>query len=319
LPWVVVSFTDSTNLSRASYRNPQPDKRLGKTPNTKYETQNTKHKLPMQVYCILSDERAYLSKSPTMFATILQQMGIRATYVPFKVAPANLGQALQSLKILNIAGANVTVPYKEKVIPFLDVLSEGANVIGAVNTIICKGDELKGYNTNAIGVMDALSDYGFEPEGKSALVFGTGGAAKAVVFILNWLRTDVIYVTGRNADKTRQLVDRFGGEAVPLDDLAARQPKVDIVINATAVSSPDESPELSDLILKREFKGCELVMDLNYGRADNFWQSMAAAQGIPFMDGLPALAFQARRTFALWTGMQVPPSEFLAVLNQPQS
>ncbi len=273
----------------------------------------------MQVYCILSDERAYLSKSPMMFATVLQQMGIRASYVPFKVAPENIGQALQSLRILNIAGANVTVPYKEKVIPYLDVLSEGANVIGAVNTIICKGDELKGYNTNAIGVMDALNDYGFEPEGKSALVFGTGGAAKAVIFILNWLRTDVIYVTGRSIDKTRHLVKRFGGETVALEDLTAQTPQVDIVVNATAVSSPEESPELSNLVQTLELKGCELVMDLNYGRTDNFWQSMADAQGIPFMDGLPALAFQARRTFALWTGMQVPPSEFLAALNQPSS
>jgi len=254
-----------------------------------------------------------------MFATVLQQMGIRASYVPIKRAPENVGQSLQSLRILNITGANVTVPYKEKVIPYLDVLSEGANVIGAVNTIICKGDELKGYNTNAIGVMDALNDYGFEPEGKSALVFGTGGAAKAVIFILNWLRTDVIYVTGRSRDKTRHLVERFGGETVALDDLTTQQPKVDIVVNATAVSSPEESPELSNLVQTLEFKGCELVMDLNYGRTDNFWQSMADAQGIPFMDGLPALAFQARRTFALWTGMQVPPSEFLAALNQPSS
>jgi shikimate dehydrogenase len=269
----------------------------------------------MKVFCILSDERAYLSKSPVMFCTVLKRMGIKGTYVPFKVAPENIGQAIQSLRILNIAGANITVPYKEKVIPYLDVLSEGANVIGAVNTIVCKGDELKGYNTNAIGIMDALSDYGFEPEGKSALVFGTGGAAKAVIFILNWLRTAMIYVTGRDANRTRQLVGRFGGQAVALDGLAERQPKVDIVINATAVSSPEESPELSELVQTLAFEGCELIMDLNYGRADNFWQSRSRALNLPFMDGLPALAFQARRTFALWTGMQVPPDEFLAALT----
>jgi shikimate dehydrogenase len=271
----------------------------------------------MKVYCILSDERAYLSKSPVMFSAVLKKMGMRGTYVPFKVAPENLGQAIQSMRILNIAGVNVTVPYKEKVIPYLNILSEGANVIGAVNTIVCKGDELKGYNTNAIGVMDALSDYGFEPEGKSALVFGTGGAAKAVIFILNWLRTAVIYVTGRNLDKSRQLVGRFGGEAVALQDLAERRLPVNIVINATSVSSPEESPELAQLSQALTFDTCELVVDLNYGRAANFWQSMAAAQNIPFMDGLPALAFQARRTFALWTGMQVPPREFLAALTEP--
>jgi shikimate dehydrogenase len=74
----------------------------------------------------------------------------------FKVSPNDVGQALQSLRILNIAGANVTVPYKETVIPHMDILSEGANIIGAINTIVRNGAELKGYNTNAIGFMDAL-------------------------------------------------------------------------------------------------------------------------------------------------------------------
>ena len=104
-------------------------------------------------------------------------MGIKGAYVPFQVDPDDLGQALQSLRILNIAGANVTVPYKEVVVPHMDVLSEGANIIGAINTIVRNGNELKGYNTYAIGFMDALNDVGFDVEGKSALVFGTGGAA----------------------------------------------------------------------------------------------------------------------------------------------
>ena len=152
----------------------------------------------MKVFCILSDERVYSSKSPVMFSRVLQRVGIQAAYVPFKVNPKNLGLALQSLKVLNISGANVTVPFKEKVIPHLDVLSEGANIIGAINTIVCNGDSLKGYNTNAIGFMDALNDADFEVAGKSALVFGTGGAAKAVVFMLNWLRAATIRVAGRH-------------------------------------------------------------------------------------------------------------------------
>ncbi len=152
----------------------------------------------MKVFCILSDERVQGSKSPAMFSRVLRRIGMQGVYVPFKVDPKHVGQALQSLKILNIAGANVTVPYKEKVIPYLDVLSEGANIIGAVNTIVCNGDTLKGYNTNAIGFMDALNEAGFEVAGKSAVVFGTGGAAKAVVFMLNWLRAGRRHSSGRS-------------------------------------------------------------------------------------------------------------------------
>ena len=91
-----------------------------------------------------------------MFSRVMEKVGLRSAYVPFRIRPEHIGQAVQSLRILNMAGANVTVPYKEAVVPHLDVLSEGANIIGAVNTIVQTGDTLKGYNTNAIGIMDAL-------------------------------------------------------------------------------------------------------------------------------------------------------------------
>ena len=249
-----------------------------------------------------------------MFTAVMQRQGIRGMYVPFKVAPPDIGKALQSLRILNIAGANVTAPYKETVIPHLDIMSEGANVIGAVNTIVRNGAKLKGYNTNAIGFMDALDNAGFDPVGKSALVFGTGGAARAVAFILNWLRTKVIIVTGRNDEKVKQLVDRFGGEGASFDALE-KSVNADIVVNATSVSGIDESPEMADLVTRLEVKGCQLVVDLNYNRSQNFWQALAEYNGIQFMDGLLPLAYQARRTFALWTGLQVPPEEFIKALE----
>jgi shikimate dehydrogenase len=270
----------------------------------------------MKVFCILSDERAGQSKSPIMFSRVLKRQGINGTYVPFVVNPQDLGQAIQSIRILHMAGANVTVPYKEAVIPLLDVLSEGANIIGAVNTIVRDGDRLKGYNTNAIGIMDALNEAGFEVDGKTALVFGTGGAARAVVFILNWLRASGIYVAGRNLDKTRTLVDTLGGEPLDLSSFSNRAIPVDIVVNATAVSNGDESPEMADLVSRLEIPGCRLVFDLNYGRPRNFWEELARDKDIRFMDGLSALAFQARRAFALWTGLQVPPEEFLSALHE---
>ena len=270
----------------------------------------------MQVFCILGDERIMRSKSPAIFSAMLKRIGLKAAYVPFKVDPGQIGQALQSIKVLNIAGANITIPFKEKVIPHLDVLSEGANIIGAINTIVCNGGSLKGYNTNAIGFMDAIGDAGFDVEGKSALIFGTGGAAKAIAFVLNWLRTTSIFVAGRDIEKTRQIVERFGGEAISLYDLPHRTLDVNIVVNATSVSSPDESPEMAALLEKIKIKDCEMVVDLNYERSENFWQDMALRNGARFMDGLPALAYQSRRTLALWTGIQVPPEEFLKVLDE---
>jgi shikimate dehydrogenase len=269
----------------------------------------------MKVFCILSDQRVYGSKSPVMFSRVLQRIGMQGVYVPFKIDPQNVGKALQSLRILNIAGANVTVPYKEKVIPYLDELSEGANIIGAINTIVCSGDTLKGYNTNAIGFMDALSDAEFETAGKSALVFGTGGAAKAVVFMLNWLQAGAIRVAGRNPTKTAAIANRFDGEACSIAEILEEPIAADIVVNTTSVSSPKEAPQLAALVEKVRVPGCQLIIDLNYGRSQNFWQEMARRNDIRFMDGLPALAYQARRTLALWTKVQVAPEEFLNALQ----
>jgi shikimate dehydrogenase len=270
----------------------------------------------MKVFCILSDERASQLKSPAIFSSVLKRQGIKGTYVPFMVKPQDLGQAIQSLRILHFAGANITVPYKEATIPYLDILSEGANIIGAVNTIVRDGDRLKGYNTNAIGIMDALSEAAFEIEGKRALVFGSGGAARAVVFILNWLRASKIYVSGRNSDQARSISTTFSGEVLELASLHGQSLPVDIVVNATSVSSSEESPEMAEVVRHLEVTECQLVFDLNYGRRANFWQEMAEEKDIQFMDGLSALAFQARRTFALWTGLQVPPAEFIRALKE---
>lgn len=276
-------------------------------PSAKYEFQR-------KVFCILSDDRVHRSRSPEMFTHILERVGVRASYVPFSIDPQRLGEALNSLRILQIAGANVTVPYKELVVPHLDILSEGANIIGAVNTIVCRDGGLKGYNTNAIGVMDALEEAEFKVPGCRALVFGTGGAARAVVFILNWLRAGAIHIVGRTPAKVDALIDHIGGQPLDLGQLEAEPLPVDIVVNATAASGPDESPHLARLTERLNTPECKLMLDLNYGRSANFWQTWAQRHDIPFMDGLPPLAYQAKRTFALWTGIDVPPQEFIDAL-----
>jgi shikimate dehydrogenase len=268
-----------------------------------------------QVFCILGDERAFQAKSPEMFTTVLQRAGMKGVYVPFMVEPANLGKAVQSLRVLNIAGANVTVPYKEAVIPYLDILSEGANIIGAINTIVRDGERLKGYNTNAIGFMDAMEEAGFDAAGKTALIFGTGGAARAVAFIFNWLRTERILVVGRSLEKARLLTEKLGGVPLPLEGLEQAEVETDILVNATAVSSTEESPELAALVEGLTVRQCRLLVDMNYGRRQNFWQEKAESLDIRFIDGLRPLAYQARRSFSLWTKIQVPVREFLDAIE----
>lgn len=269
----------------------------------------------MKIFCILGDERAFRTKSPAMFSAVFRRIGISAAYVPFKVFPDQVGAAMQSLKALNIDGANVTIPYKSSVIPYINTLSEGANIIGAVNTIIRNGEELKGYNTNAIGFMDTLEERGFSVTNKSAIVFGSGGGARAVVFILNWLRAASIKISGRSALRVDDITRRIGGSATSLEIMAKQTPAANIIVNTTPISSYDDSSEFAQFIEQQQFKECEMVIDLNYGRKNNIWHDKAKKLGVPFIDGFAPLAHSARRTLMLWTRIDVEPSEFLKALQ----
>ena len=284
-------------------------KRFSENPDATYEYKT-------KVFCIISDQRVFRSKSPQIFTHVIGRAGLKGAYVPFMVAPDNLGKAMESLRALNIAGANITAPFKETVLPYLDILSEGANIIGAVNTIVCKGDQLKGYNTNAIGIMDALNEVAFDVAGKRALVIGTGGAARAVVFILNWLRAESVTVAGRDEKKTGRLAEHFGCRPMSLQALGDAPLDQEIVVNATSVSGSDECGELSDIAACIHGDECRLVFDLNYGRRNNVWQTLADRWGVRFMVGLSTLAYQARRTFLLWTGQELPQEEFLNALEE---
>ncbi|MEE4608692.1 MAG: hypothetical protein V2L15_07370 [Desulfobacteraceae bacterium] len=267
------------------------------------------------VFGIFSDGRVHGTLSPGLFVRVMARVGLNGACVPFQVDPQDLGAAVASLRILHLAGAGVAAPYKEQVAPHLDVLSEGANIIGAVNTIVRRKSVLKGYNTNAIGIMDALDECGFAVAGRRALVMGTGGAARAAVFILVWLHAAQVWVAGRNPEAAARLTAALGGTALNLHDLADAAGQSDLVINATSVSSSRESPELADIVSRLPLEKCQLLLDLNCGRRENFWRAAAEAAGCPFSDGLRVLAYQARRSFFLWTGIEVPPEEFVSALH----
>jgi shikimate dehydrogenase len=270
-------------------------------------------------FFILGDERVLHTKAPEIFSAIMRKAGVKGSYEPFVISPGKLSDAVKEIRTLNIAGANVTTPYKEEIIQYLDELSEGATIIGSINTIVRQGNKLKGYNTNAIGFMDALKDAGLDAASKSALVFGTGGAARAVVFILSWIHANPIFVTGRSQNKISAIVNQIGGEALSLNTLTDRPISVNLVVNATSVSSHAEAPELAELVSRLQLPDCEMLIDLNYGRPQNFWQDMAQSKGIPFMDGLSSLANQAKRTFALWTGIEVKPEVVVTAIQDSSS
>lgn len=270
----------------------------------------------MKVFCVLSDHRAHKSKSPLMHNGVIAARNLESEYmyVPFEIDPENAGAAIAALRSLNIAGANVTVPCKEKVIPHLDRLSEEAKAVGAVNTIVPENGGLSGYNTDIGGFLDALEYGGFELSGKSALLCGTGGAARGLLQALKQGNASEIMLAGRNMDKTSAIAEEFGATALDLNDL--QNSGAHLIINATAITAPAESPELAENIAKLCADNCQMVVDINYGREENIWQQLAERTEAKFMDGLPMLAMQACRSFRLWTGLDVKGEEFVTALKQ---
>ena len=143
--------------------------------------------------------------SPAMHNAAFQALGLDYCYVPFLVHPDFLDKAVQSVRALNLAGVNITVPHKEKIIPLLDHMNEEALFIGAVNTVVNNEGRLTGYNTDGRGFMESLAENGISSEGKDILIIGAGGSARAVGYYL-CQKANSLSIQGRTKEKAKRLV-----------------------------------------------------------------------------------------------------------------
>lgn len=189
----------------------------------------------------------------------------------------------------HLSGMNVTIPYKEAVLPFLDKLSKKAIKIGAVNTIkFTKKGKLKGYNTDYYGFQKSLETL-LESHHKKALILGTGGASKGVAFALEELGIDYTFVSRQASEKVlgyNQITDLIFDE-------------YQIVINSTPVgTSPntDASPEIPYEFFTKK----HIAYDLIYNPAETQFLKKAQHQGAKTKNGLDMLIFQAEKAWSIW-------------------
>ncbi len=193
----------------------------------------------------------------------------------------------------NLAGINVTIPYKEKVIPFLDEISEEAKAIGAVNTIKIKGGKLKGFNTDVYGFEKSLVDFLLEKEKKisveNALVLGTGGASKAVVFILKKLGIDPILVSRKKAKGDLTYED--------LDTIIFEECK--LIVNTTPLGMLPNLESCPDLPFHRISAKYHLY-DLVYNPEKTVFLRRGESQGAAIKNGLEMLHLQAEKAWEIW-------------------
>ena len=252
------------------------------------------------------------SRSPAIHNAAFRALGLDMVYVPLPVRAGDLGAAVQGLRALGMRGASVTVPHKGGVVPLVDWLDADARTAEAVNTIVLDGGQLRGYNTDITGVRDAVLDAAAEPlEGSSALVFGAGGAARAVAVALARLGMDLTIVnrTAARAARLAELVAmaapdarcrRLAPDAVTPADMAAQR----LIVNATSLGMDGASkvpPWMADNV-----SAGQIVFDLVYTETETDLIVRALERDAIVIDGLAMLVRQAAVAFELWTGRPAP-------------
>jgi len=256
------------------------------------------------------------SLSPKIQNAALAACGLEGEYTLFPIAPDDM----QALKVLldrvrlgEIMGLNVTIPYKQNVIQFMDELTPTAKTIGAVNIIYMRGDKLIGDNTDAAGFLSDLKKFlttETRSHGKlNALVLGAGGSARSVIYALlndGWN----IMIAARRIEQAQQLVLQFeGAYAMELNLQTFRFSNLDLIVNTTPLGMTpniDQSPLPDGASLSSHTK----IYDLVYNPKETKLVRDARSQGLHATTGLGMLIEQAALGFELWTGNKLPSEIF---------
>jgi len=261
--------------------------------------------------CALIGDPVEHTMSPVMHNAAFQKLGLDYLYIPFRVSPEQLFQAVAGLRALNVRGFNVTIPHKVKVIPLLDSLDPLAEKIGAVNTVVNKNGELRGYNTDAEGFLRALLEHSINPQGKNIVVLGAGGAARAIAYILAQKGACLTILNRRQEidwaeNIARLILDELHREVkvLELGNIADVLPGVNLLVNATSVGmypADNASPVPAGLLAK-----VPVVFDVVYNPLKTKLLSEADAAGAQTISGVDMLAWQGALAFEKWMGKTAP-------------
>jgi shikimate dehydrogenase len=260
------------------------------------------------------------SLSPLMHNAVFQALAINAEYRLFEVRPGQLERFFDSLSQENISGLNVTIPYKEKVIPLLDNLSKEASLVGAVNTVRIENNKLEGFNTDGEGFLRHLNDdLKFNPQGKIIAIIGAGGASRAVCVYL--AREGPREITVYDIEKTKaellvaHLKKHFNNlefrQANSLAELNIRN--CDLLLNATPVGMKETDPCVID---ENFMHNNLLVYDLIYNPKETKLLKIARIKGARTSNGLGMLLHQGALCFEIWTGQKAPIEIMRSALNE---
>ncbi|MBY0204253.1 shikimate dehydrogenase [Paenibacillus intestini] len=259
---------------------------------------------------VMGDPIAH-SKSPAMHNAALQAAGVHGMYMPLHVQPDQLEAAIRGIVALGYRGVNVTIPHKEQVMQYLDVIDDSARLIGAVNTIVNENGKLTGYNTDGIGYVRSLKEEAVpQLEGKRIAVLGAGGAARGVIYALALEKPEQISILNRTADRALTLATDLRSHGLGnisgngMQDARAVLATADIVINTTAAGM---HPHVDDVPVDPAWiREGAAVSDLIYNPLETRLLRESRLRGCTVHGGLGMFVYQGAVAFEHWLGIPAP-------------
>ncbi len=249
------------------------------------------------------------SLSPVMHNRAFLHLSLRDwLYLPLPVPSERVQDAVLGLRALGFRGANVTVPHKEAVMPYLDKLSDTAKAMGAVNTIVIDdGGALVGHNTDGVGFLLDLNEHNVALAQARVLVLGAGGAARAIVHALSASGCREIIIVNRTKSRADELARAVSDSAITTGTMSAefikQLPRCDVVINTTSVGlNSDDMPWDESMPFVPE----QFVYDLIYNPQQTKLMRYAKHCGAKTANGVGMLVHQGAKAFELWTGHEAP-------------
>ena len=262
---------------------------------------------PSKSFGILGHNIMY-SLSPYIFNTIFKKRGMNSVYAQFDIQYRDLRKFIESIKLLGISGFNVTVPYKERIIRYLDDLDISAESVGAVNLVVNRKGKLVGHNADLYGIKATVEDHlKFPINNRRVVLIGAGGAARATIKYFRNARPGSVILANRTLRRARKLKDILQkpiAEVVPVGKLAQciNDLGIDMVINAT--------PLATTAILRSIPSGLR-IFDMSY-RPSEFPYDKSRIR----CDGRYMLAAQASRAFSIFCGVKVSVDEIFQLIKR---
>jgi len=251
----------------------------------------------MKKFLVIGDPIEH-SLSPKLHNYWFKQNNIDAIYEKKKINEESLKEIVSKIRSNEIFGVNVTVPYKSKIIKYLDFLSDDANETQSVNTILKKDNKIFGFNTDVDGFELSLLNYTHKIKNKTVLILGAGGVAPSIIYVLKKIKASQIFIANRTKIKSENLKNKFSDINIIN---WGETPAVDVVINVTSLGlNPSDKIDLD----YEKIGNDKFFYDVIYKPSKTLFLDEAKKRGNIIENGKMMFAYQAQKAFELWNNLK---------------